>query len=417
MGTENPPMTVPGMTSLALDGHGRLLRFLGVPKENAAPAAVSAQAIFQAARLDITRFREIPPTLVPAHASDTLRAWQGPHPVLPGTELILQAAWWRGRVTEMMLQFPADAPSAPAKTAESFLAPTRDIVNLVLPIVGAFFAALIARRNWKQGRADRRGALRVAMARFFLGLAAWACTAHPVPTKAMLGLFQNAAADVLAASVILWLVYLAIEPAVRARYPHSIITWNRLLSGRWLDAQVAGDVLIGAALGCGLWMGAQSLEMGNGAVHTGGNLRAMLDTRHWIARQIDLTAVSINIGLLVFAVICFLRRVLRYDLLAALATAVLFTFTEIEAVQGGWTGVALFVVVYGMLAFLLMRVGLVATISAIMFINIFSAIWLGADWKAWYAPAGIATILFALSIALTAFWKSLGSRELLGGEE
>ena len=52
---------------------------------------------------------------------------------------------------------------------------------------------------------------------------------------------------------------------------------------------------------------------------------------------------------------------------------------------------ALFIAVYGILALVLMRIGLVATISAIFFINAFNGIWLGADWKAWYAPAGIAT--------------------------
>ena len=64
-----------------------------------------------------------------------------------------------------------------------------------------------------------------------------------------------------------------------------------------------------------------------------------------------------------------------------------------------------------------MRIGLVATISAIFFISAFNGVWLGGDWKAWYAPAGIATILLMLSIAGFAFWKSLGGRDLLGGEE
>jgi hypothetical protein len=188
------------------------------------------------------------------------------------------------------------------------------------------------------------------------------------------------------------------------------------LGGRWLDAQVAADVLIGAALGCGLWVGAQLLEMGKDTVTTGGNLGAMLDTRHWIGRHAIAAASSLNVGLVIFAVICFLRRLVRYDALAALATAVVFTLTEYEAVYGGWAGLALFIVVYGVLAFLLMRLGLVASLSAIVFINAFNSIWLGADWKAWYAPAGIATILMMLSIALIAFWKSLGSRDLLDAD-
>jgi hypothetical protein len=414
---DNPPMVVPGMTTVILDGHGRLMRFLGVPKKSDPPVSVQPESVFTAARLELARFREVAPTLVPAHASDTIRAWKGPHAVMPDTEMTVQMASWRGKITELSLLYPWQTEAVAAPSGPTALLRAREILLLILPIAGVVFAALVARRNWTQGRVDRRGALRLTLARFFLGLTAWACMAHPVPTKDMIQLFQNAAADLLAASLVLWLVYLAIEPAVRARYPHTMITWNRLLAGRWLDAQVAGDVLIGAALGCGLWMGAQVLELGADNLHVGGNVGALLGARHWIGRHAISAASSLNIGLVVFAVICFLRRLVRYDALAALATAVLFTLTEFEAVSGGWATLALFVVVYGVLAFLLMRIGLIATISAIIYINVFSSIWLGADWKAWYAPAGIATILLALSIALLAFWKSLGSRELLGGEE
>ena len=145
----------------------------------------------------------------------------------------------------------------------------------------------------------------------------------------------------------------------------------------------------------------------------------LLGARYWIGRHAATLANSLNIGLVVFAVICLLRRLVRNDILAALATAVLFTMTEGEVIHSPEWGImaALFVAVYSILAFVLMRIGLVATISAIFFIDAFNGIWLGADWKAWYAPAGIATLLLLLSIAGFAFWKSLGGRDLLAGEE
>ncbi|MBZ5624151.1 MAG: hypothetical protein LAQ69_36450 [Acidobacteriia bacterium] len=58
-----------------------------------------------------------------------------------------------------------------------------------------------------------------------------------------------------------------------------------------------------------------------------------------------------------------------------------------------------------------------ATIALFYFVNSFNAITLGGDWKAWFAPAGLATLLLLLGIALFAFWRSLGSRELLGADE
>src|SRR5687768_18051298 len=41
-----------------------------------------------------------------------------------------------------------------------------------------------------------------------------------------------------------WIAYLAGEPFVRRRWPWQVISWNRLLAGRWRDPLVGRDVLI-----------------------------------------------------------------------------------------------------------------------------------------------------------------------------
>src|SRR5206468_1319296 len=45
------------------------------------------------------------------------------------------------------------------------------------------------------------------------------------------------------------LTYLAIEPAIRRRWPWRFTAWNRLLDGRLRDPMVGRDLLIGLALG------------------------------------------------------------------------------------------------------------------------------------------------------------------------
>ena len=47
-----------------------------------------------------------------------------------------------------------------------------------------------------------------------------------------------------------WLDYLALEPFVRRRWPEAMISWTRLLGGRFADPLVARDILIGCAAGC-----------------------------------------------------------------------------------------------------------------------------------------------------------------------
>ncbi len=68
------------------------------------------------------------------------------------------------------------------------------------------------------------------------------------------------------------------------------------------------------------------------------------------------------------------------------------------------------------LIFVLLRLGLVATIAAIFFVNAFNGMALGKDWSAWYVPASLATLLLLLGIAVFAFWRSLGGRELIEGD-
>ena len=41
--------------------------------------------------------------------------------------------------------------------------------------------------------------------------------------------------------------YLALEPFIRRRFPRALVSWSRLLAGRWRDWMVGRDVLLGTA--------------------------------------------------------------------------------------------------------------------------------------------------------------------------
>jgi serine/threonine-protein kinase len=49
--------------------------------------------------------------------------------------------------------------------------------------------------------------------------------------------------------LIFWTFYMALEPFVRRRWPHAIISWSRLLKGELRDPVVGGDLLIGSFFG------------------------------------------------------------------------------------------------------------------------------------------------------------------------
>ena len=76
-----------------------------------------------------------------------------------------------------------------------------------------------------------------------------------------------------------------------------------------------------------------------------------------------------------------------------------------------------YVCAYSVTNWILLRLGLVVTISAIFFMNSLGNLALGTDWSAWYVPYGLATLGLMLAIVFFAFWKSLGTRGLLDASE
>ena len=104
------------------------------------------------------------------------------------------------------------------------------VLALAMPIGGV----LLARRNLRLGRGDRRGAFRVALF-VFLTYA----IARPLPRRPRRALRRRAVDPDQGARLSrrsgraqVWLLYLALEPYARRRWPHMLISWKRLLAGQ-----------------------------------------------------------------------------------------------------------------------------------------------------------------------------------------
>jgi len=415
---DNPTPTAQGMVHVLLDGAGRLRYFQANPYQDAQALAppVAPEAVFRAAGLDMGAFTEVPATFVPAGASSEAHSWKGPHPRLPSLNLTVDLASWKGRITEANIRF--DWPkntAAPASLAGTFVSRLRWMVMLGLSVMGLLGVISLARRNWILGHVDRKGALRIGVARCLLGLLAWIGTMHPVADESMIPFFFANCAVWLMWGAVLALLYIALEPLVRARWPHSIVTWNRLLAGRWLDAQVGSHILIGATVGAAVWVAAQGVgDWQNPGMDGLTGINAALGTRHWLAAHAIAMQGSLFFGLLVFFSICGMRLMVKKDVPAAIMAALLLVLSSGNVFTSpNWKLQALISIsIYSVLVFVLLRLGLVSTMAAVFFIDSFNLISLGADWKTWYAPFGLATCLLLLGIALFAFWRSLGTHEL-----
>ena len=126
----------------------------------------------------------------------------------------IEAAAMRGRPVFFSVVEEWTQPDRAAQKATS----AKDVVTflvLSLTLVAVCLgSALVARHNLKQNRGDRRGALRLAFFFACLQMSLWLVRGHFTASAGTFGAFLLALCTSVFYSVVIWTVYLALEPAV-----------------------------------------------------------------------------------------------------------------------------------------------------------------------------------------------------------
>jgi len=238
------------MAEIWIDPRGRLVRLSIVPpavQENAAPAPPTDWSrLFREAALDIGRFTPVSPKWSPRGYATERAAWEGPHPDRPGVTMRVEAASYNGRPVSFRWSGPWTEPERPGVESASTTSGLVFEGILFLCIVGG---AILVRRNLRSGRSDRRGALRLAASIGALILLMWVLGGHHVRDAWEGWIFLEAFSNAAGTGLIYWILYVALEPFARRRWPEMLISWQRALSGRWRDPLVGRDALIGAVVG------------------------------------------------------------------------------------------------------------------------------------------------------------------------
>jgi hypothetical protein len=249
-GLTDPPFNVTGMTIVQLDPIGRLLKFEAMPRQLdpslAFPApTVDWLAIVTTAGFDPSTLEGVTPGRTPRTFADSRHAWRG---LLPGTThaVTIEAASYRGRPVYFEVIGPwSSAPRDPGAEPGRIAGTGRTVLAVGLVLA----AAAMARANFRRGRADRRGAARIATFTVGLAMAGWVLMPHVRDFDAeRVRLLTTLGVAMLLAGV-LYLLYLAVEPYVRRGWPAALVGWSRLLSGLVRDAVVGRELLIGIACG------------------------------------------------------------------------------------------------------------------------------------------------------------------------
>jgi serine/threonine-protein kinase len=282
-------------------------------------------------------------------------------------------------------------------------------------------AALLARHNLRLGRGDRRGALRLAAFVFAGTMLDWVFSAHHIPSLIEeISNFIISLSECLLISGMLWLIYMALEPYVRRRWPGRIIGWSRMLAGGWRDPLVGRDVLVGAVMGCALillsfgriivagWLGLPPLAP------AGIVLRSLLGMQYTFSMLVAQVLNSLLFSSMLMFLLLLLTIVTRRErvgvvLLGLLVMSFFFGSGNIafDAVFG--------VIAAAIMLFVLLRFGMLALVFTEFFLLFFSFYPVTTDLGAWYAGPAVFAAALGVALILYGFRVSLAGQPLFRG--
>jgi len=421
-----PALDVSGMASLYLDLSGRLRWFLGVPPQLEPQTSERVNADwsipFKAAGLDLKNFQTVTSTRVPLYAYDERAAWEGIDATHPNDKIHIEAAAFRGKLVYFDTIYPWDRLGLQEKPAESRGSKVLTYMLIVISLFALFGSALLARRNLRLGRGDRRGALRLAIVFFVVRMLFWAFAAHhnglPDIEFAQI-LFHLAFAVFLA--VFLWLLYVALEPFVRKKWPAWIISWSRLLAGDFRDPLVGRDLLIGTVVGAALivilgiariapnWIGkATPVALTPGAV--------ILDTHQFFSRFASQLSAGLFLAFICVFLLLVFVTVLRSEMLSLIALGILITvmgslITDSSLIMVPFNALAAILAVFA-----LYRYGLLALSAGFFVAHLYVFFPVTTDFTAWYATDFTFALVLCLLLAGYAAYTSVGGAKVFSDD-
>jgi len=413
---EDPPPINSGMSWIELDHRGRLTFFETIPPQRAdaptRPAAVDWNPLFTLAGLDPAKFQPSEPLWNWLAGADTRVAWTGTWPE-SGRPLRVEAAALGGRPVGFMLAGPWRKPwrMPPAS-------PTRvnaTVVALFVIAIGIIIGAgLLAQRNLRAGRGDRRGAGRLAACTTFVLLALWLCQVHFVASLGLLAMMLLAVCTTVFNGVLLWTLYVALEPFVRRHWPQVLVSWTNALSGRLRDPIVGRDALLGAALGVAwvLIIRATDLLSGTRAISDfPGAIELLSGFRSTAGVVLEAAPYAIRNVLLFFFLLFGLRVLLRNQWAAALAFTGIFTALGVLGNESRpWVEAVLSFLYFGTGAVVVLRWGLLSYAVAHFVSSLLMNIPATLDTSAWYFGNMLLLMGIVVGLAMWGFYMSVGGR-------
>jgi Protein kinase domain len=414
----DPPPILSGMINLQLDPEGRLLDFQAIPPEKEESPHSSRTAdwlpLFTAAGLDPAQLRAVDSVWDSLASADTRAAWDGAWPG-SGRPLHIEAAARRGKPVFFALIGPWTKPQRMNQAEGTRADKTSQIIGLSIALVVFAGSIFLAYRNYSRGKGDRQGALRLASLVFALELSICLFRSHFVPTLGTAGVILFAVSTGLFVSGFIWVLYLALEPYVRRNWPQTIISWTRLISGRFRDPLVGRDLLFGVLLGFS-WV--FTFVLGSffliraGASPQFGTEEFLDGVRESIALGLVRIVGSIQTTLIFFFLLVLLRVLVKNRWLAGAIFVLLFTVPKILGADHPLIETPIWLIIYGIAAFAVVRFGLIALAMAVLTVDVLLNVPITLDFSNWYVGRSLCVVLGFVLVAAWGFYTSLAGQRL-----
>ena len=401
----DPPLNVDGELLMTLAHDGRLVELEIVPARHDPPPsrAYAWTALVGRAGCAQESLTPVPSEWAAPVDSDRKQAWRA-------SAAHIEAASYHGRPVWLAVK-PALTPESGATSKRA--AATVSAVTIPFLIAVPIVTLLLARRNLRRGRGDRRGARYYAlfvMVTIFVGSILRAH--HPPDLRAIWRQSSGLVAQAVFWGLMAGVIYLAVEPYVRRRWPRMLISLTRLMQGRPRDPMVGRDLLVGATAGMLLALIAasmaavQKIPLPLPATTLGGASQALYYVTYNLAE-----ATLRVIGTM--AVLLILRTLVRNDVATAVLAVLFGTGALLTLMSGSMVMRVAFAALAMTLALaLLFRFGVVAvTAYGFAFLTLIR-LPLTLDPSLWYFGRSLAVMALLAAIAVYGFTVAVSGRWL-----
>jgi len=419
----NPPREISGMVYTLLTPHGKLLRFEEVPpqKDDAIGPAPAPDwtPLFTAAGLNPANFRPVPPQWFPLAWGDTRAAWEGTYPERKEIPLRIEAASYRGKTIYFELISPWNratrmqpASSRPRSNFGQWFS-----IGLLLTLI--FGGSWIAYRNLRLERGDFRGALRLAVFVLLVTFFNAELLAHHILDQYEQFIFIMALSMGFFFAALIWMLYIAIEPYVRRRWPDTLISWTRMLAGQFRDPVVGRDLLVGIFAGVSFSVFGHFQSMFEIALHKaparpqGFSSLTLEGLRGSLATLVYQATQSISTALAIFFLFFLMRLIFRKNWIAAIATVLLFCLPSLGATNPA-IDFLFSLPIIALLLLILLRFGLLALATAVMAQGLSDFMPITMPLTAWYAEGGVFAMIALVLLAAYGFHVARAGKPIFG---